>query len=853
MKNKKIYFLVLLILVCILSISAISATENTTNKEIINTNNKETNLQTNIQYDEVLTNKENFEIKLEEKNNNDNQDKSRTDETTTDNEDPLTFTDLNTTINSNTNSTIYLYNNYKFNKASDSKLENGIDIDRNLTIYGNGVTINGNKMARIFNVIDSKLNVNFYNINFINGNSSDEGGAIVGGNAYNCTFTENKAKHFGGAMRGGNAYNCTFTKNSAYDGGAMYDGNVYNCTFIENSAEEDGGAMSYGNATNCTFISNTAYFGGAIRSVEATFCIFSDNNAEYGGAITKSNAYNCIFNENKANKSGGAISESNATNSTFTKNEAADGGAISESNATNCNFTANTALQHGGAIYQGNAYNCIFTGNNANGGGAISESNATNCRFVDNTAADGGAIHSGNVYYCTFTNNTADYGGTILNGNAYNCIFTGNTAKEMGGALHLSNASNCTFTNNTAKEMGGAIYQGNAYNCTFTGNNATEGGAIYKGSAILCRFNGDTTYETNIIPAIINVLNYTSTYQSGDRLIFNLTADNMLLDGFNTTIKIYKGEELVTTVYGLTGEGAIIDLDPGEYTAVLSLTDYPDEQPSNATITVLKENTIVNITPITDVVVGKEITITYTTNSNGTATIKVNGQPITEGKFTPTKEGTYNVIVELEENDYYTAGSNQTTFTAKKSKSNIIASPVSTTYNIGKYLLITLKDGNGNPIRGAVLTVKLANSKKYTTNANGQVKINVGTLTPKTYNAKITYAGSDIFNPSTASVKVTVKKAKPKITAKSTIIKYRLKTKKYTATFKNNKNKAIKNTKVSLKVNGKTYNVKTNKKGQGIFKITNLRKIGYYIAVITFPANKYYNKVSKKVKIIVRI
>ena len=789
MKNKKIYFLVLLILVCILSISAISATENTTNKEIINTNNKETNLQTNIQYDEVLTNKENFEIKLEEKNNNDNQDKSRTDETTTDNEDPLTFTDLNTTINSNTNSTIYLYNNYKFNKASDSKLENGIDIDRNLTIYGNGVTINGNKMARIFNVIDSKLNVNFYNINFINGNSSDEGGAIVGGNAYNCTFTENKAKHFGGAMRGGNAYNCTFTKNSAYDGGAMYDGNVYNCTFIENSAEEDGGAMSYGNATNCTFISNTAYFGGAIRSVEATFCIFSDNNAEYGGAITKSNAYNCIFNENKANKSGGAISESNATN----------------------------------------------------------------CRFVDNTAADGGAIHSGNVYYCTFTNNTADYGGTILNGNAYNCIFTGNTAKEMGGALHLSNASNCTFTNNTAKEMGGAIYQGNAYNCTFTGNNATEGGAIYKGSAILCRFNGDTTYETNIIPAIINVLNYTSTYQSGDRLIFNLTADNMLLDGFNTTIKIYKGEELVTTVYGLTGEGAIIDLDPGEYTAVLSLTDYPDEQPSNATITVLKENTIVNITPITDVVVGKEITITYTTNSNGTATIKVNGQPITEGKFTPTKEGTYNVIVELEENDYYTAGSNQTTFTAKKSKSNIIASPVSTTYNIGKYLLITLKDGNGNPIRGAVLTVKLANSKKYTTNANGQVKINVGTLTPKTYNAKITYAGSDIFNPSTASVKVTVKKAKPKITAKSTIFKYRLKTKKYTATFKNNKNKAIKNTKVSLKVNGKTYNVKTNKKGQGIFKITNLRKIGYYIAVITFPANKYYNKVSKKVKIIVRI
>ena len=44
----------------------------------------------------------------------------------------------------------------------------------------------------------------------------------------------------------------------------------------------------------------------------------------------------------------------------------------------------------------------------------------------------------------------------------------------------------------------------------------------------------------------------------------------------------------------------------------------------------------------------------------------------------------------------------------------------------------------------------------------------------------------------------------------------------------------------------------TNKKGQGIFKITNLRKIGYYIAVITVPTNHYYNKVSKKVKITVK-
>ena len=187
-----------------------------------------------------------------------------------------------------------------------------------------------------------------------------------------------------------------------------------------------------------------------------------------------------------------------------------------------------------------------------------------------------------------------------------------------------------------------------------------------------------------------------------------------------------------------------------------------------------------------------------------------------------------------------------------KLASKITASPVTTTYNVGKYLVITLKDSNGKSISGAVLTVNLGGSKKYTTNDNGQVKINVATLIPKTYNAKITYAGSDNIKGSTGSVKVTVKKAKPKITAKAARYKLNVKTKKYTAIFKDNKNRAIKNTKVTLKVYGKTYSVKTNSKGQGVFKITNLKKIGSYIAVITFPANKYYNKLTKKVKIIVK-
>ena len=58
--------------------------------------------------------------------------------------------------------------------------------------------------------------------------------------------------------------------------------------------------------------------------------------------------------------------------------------------------------------------------------------------------------------------------------------------------------------------------------------------------------------------------------------------------------------------------------------------------------------------------------------------------------------------------------------------------------------------------------------------------------------------------------------------------------------------------KITLKVNGKTYTAKTNKKGQATFKIKNLKKKGKYTATITFAGNKSYKKSTKKVKITVK-
>ncbi|WP_461463884.1 hypothetical protein, partial [Methanobrevibacter sp.] len=96
-----------------------------------------------------------------------------------------------------------------------------------------------------------------------------------------------------------------------------------------------------------------------------------------------------------------------------------------------------------------------------------------------------------------------------------------------------------------------------------------------------------------------------------------------------------------------------------------------------------------------------------------------------------------------------------------------------------------------------------------------------------------------------------VKKSTPKITANA--VKYNGKNKQFKVYFLTGhmKHHALKNAQVSLKVNGKTYTVKTNSKGQGIFNINKLKK-GKYSAVLSILSNNYYNKVTKNVIINVK-
>ena len=191
--------------------------------------------------------------------------------------------------------------------------------------------------------------------------------------------------------------------------------------------------------------------------------------------------------------------------------------------------------------------------------------------------------------------------------------------------------------------------------------------------------------------------------------------------------------------------------------------------------------------------------------------------------------------------------------TTQKAKTAITAPSVTKVYNNNKNLVVTLKDANGNAVANAKVTVVLNGAKKVlTTNSNGQATLAISNLVPKTYTATITYDGDDTHLKSSATAKVTVKKASVKLTAKKKTFKAKVKTKKYTVTLKNNKNKVMKKVKLTLKVKGKTYKATTNAKGKATFKIKKLTKKGKYTAKVTFKGDKYYNKLTKSVKITVK-
>ena len=167
-----------------------------------------------------------------------------------------------------------------------------------------------------------------------------------------------------------------------------------------------------------------------------------------------------------------------------------------------------------------------------------------------------------------------------------------------------------------------------------------------------------------------------------------------------------------------------------------------------------------------------------------------------------------------------------------------------------KLISVTLKDQNKKLLSNKKISFTIGKTV-YTayTDSKGIAKVKINLAAAKTYTCIVKFSGDKTYSASGKTVKIVVKKTTPILTAKSKSFKSSLKTKLYSITLKDNQKKAMRNTKVSLKVNGKTYTAKTNAKGLATFKITKLTKKGSFKATVNYAGSNNYNKVTKTVTI----
>lgn len=462
--------------------------------------------------------------------------------------------------------------------------------------------------------------------------------------------------------------------------------------------------------------------------------------------------------------------------------------------------------------------------NNFKGNGIINQYGATSTKNIyrNNTITGGGSMAIGT--YSIVENNKVQAVMTITEG----CIATGNTVKgftisgkhttvknnDINGTITIS-GTNTTFCDNNiegtlsiAKAATNTLFQNNTMKGSMTvlSNNNTISGNLINTTgdyAIDLQTSENNTISNNVLVA---------NGKFGNDAINGNESTNIILTnlGFKATISLVLPESINTK------ESFIIEV---------SVVDELKNPLNGKVVLQLNDGSQVSC----DIVDGK-----------GTINC-VGSTPGSTMEF----ENTNLTNIEGYENVVLNAGS----IKVNKLDSTIIAKYIVMTYNSNTACIVTLRDSEGNVIKNAKVNV-IINGKTsiLTTNSQGQIKI-TNSLVPKQYSVKISFAGNNANNKATKTVKITVKKATAKLTANSVTFKAKTKTKKYTVTLKNNAGKVMKNTKVTLKVNGKTYTATTNSKGQATFKITKLTKKGKYSAVISYAGNSYYNKLSKTVKI----
>ena len=344
-------------------------------------------------------------------------------------------------------------------------------------------------------------------------------------------------------------------------------------------------------------------------------------------------------------------------------------------------------------------------------------------------------------------------------------------------------------------------------------------------------YSGDDKYERiNFKDAILNIDKLPSSISVsaadinvGDTAIVNITTSTA---SGKVTVTVNKKDYNVT-VTNYIGQLTIPGLAEGSYNVTAKyLGDDIYNYSSNTTaFSVLRVQIPIDNETITipDSADTTNYSINLPKDATGTLTVNVDGVPYTatliNGKATVNipelTVGSHNITVSYSGDAKYSPIIRSVVVNKTAPEHvpviKLTGSNINMLYTSGKYFKVRLTS-DGNALAGKTVKITI-NGKSYSRNTdkNGYASLKIS-LPPKAYTVKATYGNLTITKKVTVKSIITAKNINAKRSSKSIKIKVTLK--------KVNK-KYLKNKKVTLKFNKKTFKAKTNKKGVATFTIKN--------------------------------
>ena len=169
------------------------------------------------------------------------------------------------------------------------------------------------------------------------------------------------------------------------------------------------------------------------------------------------------------------------------------------------------------------------------------------------------------------------------------------------------------------------------------------------------------------------------------------------------------------------------------------------------------------------------------------------------------------------------------TVTIKKASSKITASNKYLLPNTKNTYTVVLKNNKNEPLKNTKVHFTY-NNKKVTasTNANGEAKITISSLSKGTYTITYKYNGNSKYNAASGSKKLYVKDSTTTLKASTLKMQYNDGS-SFTVTATNSAGKALENKTIKFTLNGKTTSVTTDSKGVAKLAIGNLKPNTYTV------------------------